>query len=759
MTQSSTRTTTELNIGGAGCASCVGKIETALNKVAGVTRAQMNFADRTVVIEGDVSPDELITTVENIGYTAELSNVNSFIEEQEQKEQFDQNYSRHLMKNMWLALGLGVPLMLYGMMGGEMMIKTASDQVAWFVVGILTLAVMFFSGKHFYVGAWKSLVNKSATMDTLIALGTGIAWVYSMAVVLIPSFFPDLARHIYFEACAMIIGFVNLGLALEVGARGRTSEAIKRLIGLQPKTARKIVNGEDVDIAIEEVVVGDALRVRPGEKIPVDAQVIEGTTSIDESMLTGEPIPVAKSCGDTVSAGSINQTGSIIIKATAVGGRTALANIINMVKQAQNSKPSIGRIADRISAYFVPTVVLIAIASALVWFQFGPTPSHAYALVAATTVLIIACPCALGLATPMSIMVGVGKAAQYGVLIRNGESLQVASKITTMVFDKTGTITLGKPKVSEIISNDPYDDDQVLAFAAAVENGSEHPLAHAIVEGAKERSLTIEPADNFLAISGKGARATVKEKNVLLGNQLFMEENNVDLQMGATKDFVSLSSDLALQANTAIFVSIDNKLAGIIAVSDPLKEDSLAAIERLKRQGIQPIMLTGDNLATAKAIAEKVGISNVIAGVLPDQKASAIKNLQAKGKIVGMVGDGINDAPALASADVGFAIGTGTDIAIESADITLMRGSLHGLVDAIAISKAIVNNIKQNLFGAFVYNTLGIPIAAGVFYPVFGVLLNPVVAGIAMAFSSVTVVTNANRLRFFSPPAEKLENN
>lgn len=750
---------TELNIGGAGCASCVGKIESAICEVEGVSSAHMNFADRTVSVEGDVDPQIVIASVERIGYTAQLANNIDLETSQIEKETSDKLYYKQLMRDMWLALGLGVPLMLYGIAGGEMTVSTKAEQLSWLFVGVLTLVVMFVSGRRFYIGAWRSLLNHTATMDTLIAMGTGAAWLYSITVVLIPNLIPEVSRHIYFEASAMIIGLINLGLALEVRARGRTSEAIKRLIGLQAKTARLIVSSDDkgekhteeIDVPISKVSIGDNLRVRPGEKVPVDADVIDGSTTIDESMLTGEPIPVEKKPGDKVSAGSINKVGSIVIKATAVGEHTALSNIIAMVKQAQNSRPAIGRIADTISAYFVPSVLIISILSALVWLNFGPSPSYAYALVAATTVLIIACPCALGLATPMSIMVGVGKAAEFGVLIRNGEALQTGSKISTMVLDKTGTITLGEPRVTQIVTAPDFSEDDVLRYASAVEKGSEHPLAQAIIDCAKERNIDIAEAADFLSISGKGVSGRVAEDHILFGNRALMDEYSISLSTTSGQDFLALSSELAEEAKTPMYLAVNKKLAGIIAVSDPIKEDSIAAINRLKQLGIKPVMLTGDNQLTAKAVAKAVGIEEFIAEVLPDQKAEAVSKFQSSGEVVGMVGDGINDAPALATADVGFAIGTGTDVAIESADITLMRGSLHGLVDAISVSKAIIKNIRQNMLGAFLYNTLGIPVAAGLFFPVFGAMLNPVVAGAAMAFSSVTVVTNANRLRFFKP--------
>ncbi|MFT5813172.1 MAG: Cu+-exporting ATPase [Psychroserpens sp.] len=545
----------------------------------------------------------------------------------------------------------------------------------------------------------------------------------------------------------MIIGLINLGLALEVKARGKTSEAIKRLIGLQAKTARVVRDNKAIDIAIEQVLINDIVRIRPGEKVPVDGVVTHGHTAIDESMLTGEPMPVEKGEGDEIVAGTLNKSGSILFKATRVGKDTAIAQIINMVKRAQNSKPPIGRLADIISAYFVPVIMIISIVSALVWLNFGPEPVLAYAVVSATTVLIIACPCALGLATPMSVMVGVGKAAEAGVLIRNGEALQTASKITAIILDKTGTITEGAPKVTDIIVADgSYTEQNILIIASSIESGSEHPLAQAIVDSATEQNLELEKTTDFQAIVGHGVTAKLNGQTLLFGNQKLMLKNGI-----ALKDFVAKAQQLADEAKTPMYLAIDNKLAAIIAVSDPIKKDSITAIKRLQASGIRVVMLTGDNRATANAVAKKVGIKEVYAEVLPEEKSNKVAELQAQGEVVGMTGDGINDAPALAIANVGFAIGTGTDVAIESADITLMRGSLHGIADAIAVSKATLRNIKQNLFGAFIYNVAGVPFAAGILYPFFGLMLNPVVAGAAMAFSSLTVVSNANRLRFFKP--------
>lgn len=734
-----------LRIHGASCASCVSKIEGALHKVDGVKEAVMNLAQSTVSVTGHATAEAMINAIRAAGYDAESITDSSDQSALDEKEKADEAYHKRLMREMWIALSLGVPLMIYSLVVEEMTVTTTMERAVWLIVGLLTFGVMFFAGRHFYIGAWKSFANHSANMDTLIALGTGTAWIYSMFVVFFPSLVPEMARHVYFEATAMIIGLINLGLALEIKARGRTSEAIKRLIGLQPKTARVVRHGEEVDIAIEDVQLGDSVRVRPGEKISVDGVVSEGLTAVDESMLTGEPMPVEKAVGDEVVAGTINKSGSILFQVTRVGKDTALAQIIDMVKRAQNSKPPIGRLADVISAYFVPVVMIISVISALVWLNFGPDPRVAFAIVSATTVLIIACPCALGLATPMSVMVGVGKAAEAGVLIRNGEALQTASKVTAMILDKTGTITLGEPAVTDIELVNGNNESKVLRLAASLEAGSEHPLALSIIESAKNRGLEVGSVEQFQSVAGHGVEGVVDGHALMFGNEKLMRDRGVDIEQ-----YLPSAQRMASLAQTPMYLAVDDQLAAIIAVSDPIKEDSIEAIKRLQNNGVRVVMLTGDNRATAKAVAERVGITEYFAEVLPDQKSDKVAELQGQGEIVGMTGDGINDAPALALANVGFAIGTGTDVAIESADITLMRGSLHGLADAIAVSKATLSNIKQNLLGAFIYNVAGVPVAAGVLYPFLGLLLSPVIAGAAMAFSSLTVVTNANRLRLFN---------
>ena len=735
----------QLMIEGASCASCVNKIETALNAVPGVQEAQMNLALHTATVTGSANTESLISAIQQIGYKASSLDDKSDDDVLDEKDIADRLYYKRLMRDTFIALGLGIPLMVYGLFIGEMTVTTTAERLGWLAVGIATFAVMATSGRHFYVGGWKSIQSHTANMDTLIMLGTGAAWLYSMVVVLFPTLLPEMARHVYFEATAMIIGLINLGLALEVKARGHTSEAIKRLIGLQAKTARVVRNDKEIDIAIEDVLLDDLVRIRPGDKIPVDGIVVEGNTAMDESMLTGEPMPVEKTVGDTVATGTLNKTGSIVFKATRVGKDTALAQIINMVKHAQNSKPPIGRLADIISAYFVPTIMIISVISAMLWLNFGPVPTVAFAVVSATTVLIIACPCALGLATPMSVMVGVGKAAEAGVLIRNGEALQTASKITAMVLDKTGTITLGAPKVTDIVLANAKSEEAVLQLAASLESGSEHPLALAIVETAQDRGIKPDKVESFNAIAGHGIEGVVDGKHIYFGNERLMNVQGIDIE-----SFLGRAQALAKEAKTPMYIAVNGELAGIVAVADPIKEDSIEAIKRLQTNGMRVIMLTGDNRATAAAVAKKVGITEFFAEVLPQDKTDKITELQMEGEIVGMTGDGINDAPALAMANVGFAIGTGTDVAIESADVTLMRGSLHGLADAIAVSKATLQNIKQNLFGAFIYNAAGVPIAAGILYPFFGILLSPILAGAAMALSSLTVVMNANRLRLFN---------
>jgi len=731
---------TQLALEGMTCAACVSSIEKALQAVAGVDRVNVNFGSRSALVTGAASAAALITAVQDAGYGA--SEVHDPDQAEQQKEANEAAEYRRKLINTAIGLGLGVPLMVIGLLH-PMSVATAGERLLWGGAGLLTLAVLLSAGRHFYRGAWKALRHHNANMDTLIATGTGAAWLYSMVVVLLPDILPETARGLYFEAAAMIIGLINLGQALEFKARGRTGQAIKRLLDLRTKTARVWRQGEYRQLPIEQVAQDDLIQVRPGEKIPVDGVVTEGHSTLDESMLTGEPMPVKKVPGEPLSAGTLNRSGALTFKATRVGKATLLAQIIEMVRRAQNSKPPISRLADQVASIFVPVVLLIAVATALIWYNLGPEPQLVHMLVTATTVLIIACPCALGLATPISTMIGVGKAAEHGILIRNGEALQKASRLTTVVVDKTGTLTAGQPEVTEAEYFGDLGEPRTLALVHALESRSEHPLGEALASYTKAHAGDLELTD-FTALSGLGLQATIDGQRVLLGNPRLMTQQKVDLTPAK-----ELNQAWEAQARTLVYLAVDGRLSALFGIADPLKPDAKAAIQRLQHDGVKVLMLTGDNPATAAAVARATGIDDFRAQLLPADKLAEIRRLQAAGEIVGMVGDGINDAPALSQADVGFAIGSGTDVAIESADITLMRGSLHGIADAIELSRATLNNIKQNLWGAFAYNALGIPIAAGVLYPLTGLLLNPVIAGVAMSLSSVTVVSNANRLRFF----------
>ncbi|TLM74003.1 heavy metal translocating P-type ATPase [Microbulbifer harenosus] len=725
------------------CAGCVGKIERAVRQVSGVEMATVNLADRTLAIQGKADAADVAAAVEAAGYGAEVVHTSARELRERQREEQLQHYHQ-LLWRCALALGLGVPLMVWGLITGDMGVGSATQQLAWGLVGLATLAVLIFCGGHFFSGAMRAFRHHSATMDTLVALGTGTAWLFSMVVVALPQLLPESARHVYFEASAMIIGLINLGQALEVRARGRTSAAVEKLLQLQDATARVVRDSEEVDVPLEEVQVGDRLRVRPGEKIPVDGRILEGSSTVDESMLTGEPLPVKKDKGDNLSAGTLNKNGSLLFEAEKVGAETRLAQIIEMVKNAQSSRVPIARLADTISSIFVPAVMVFAIIAALFWFNWGPDPRAAHTLVVLTSVLIIACPCALGLATPMSVMVGVGKGAEHGVLVRNGKALQQASDLTTLLVDKTGTLTEGAPKLTDIETDG--DADELLSLLASLERRSEHPLADAVVDAARDRKLDLYDAEDFEAVTAHGVSGRVNGQQILLGNRKLMVREHIELGR-----WQACAEALSAKGRTAMYAAVDGKLAGVIAVADPIREDAKEAVARLKRLGLRIEMLTGDNRASAEAVARQLGIEQVHADLLPEDKEKIVGELQQKGARVGMAGDGINDAPALARADVGFAMGAGTDVAIETADVTLMRSSLHGVADAIELSKATLRNIKQNLFGAFIYNTLGIPIAAGALYPLTGMLLSPVIAGAAMAFSSVTVVSNANRLRLFKP--------
>ena len=735
------KTEIDLQIEGMNCASCAGKVEAALKSVDGVSEARVNLANRTAHVSGlsgDEAVNSLSKAVADAGYKAYPLQT---IDRSEQKQQESLKF-KSLIRKASTAAALGL-IMMVGMWA-DLWPQIETGQNFWIGTGIITLLVMIYAGGHFYAGALRAILHCNTNMDTLIALGTGTAWAYSMTIAVSPDLVMVEARHFYFEAAVLIIAFINLGQALEARGRGKTSEAIEKLIGLAPKTACLIRKGEEVIVPIETLQVGDIIRIKPGEKIPVDGEVTEGSSTIDESMLTGEPLPISKQAGDSVTGGTVNGTGSFLFRAERTGSNTVLAHIVDMVQRAQSSKPAIGRMVDGVTAIFVPTVVTIAAVTFAIWYIFGP--SIDYAFVTAVTVLIIACPCALGLATPMSLMVGIGKAAEHGILIRNGEALERAGKIDTVLLDKTGTITSGKPEVTDIIADNP---DELLELAATLEASSEHPLASAILAASNQKNIKPLKADGFESHTGMGISATIDGQKLLLGNETLMRSFSVNTSPELDEQFKVLTE----AAKTALFLAKDGVTLGIIAISDPLRNDSIDAIKRMHEIGLQVIMLTGDNLHTAKAIAAQTGVKEFMAGVSPQDKHEKVLQLQAEGRKVAMVGDGINDAAALAQADVGIAIGSGTDIAIESADITMIHGSLFGVIRAINISHATIRNIKQNLFGAFVYNSLGIPVAAGILFPFFGILLNPIIAGAAMAASSVTVVTNANRLRNFNPDA------
>ncbi len=729
-----------LSIIGMRCAGCVKTVENALKGVSGVKAVNVNFADHSAVVEGDADPQVLRAALQEAGYDAAV--MESF-EDLEAQEKMEEERYRSLLRKSAVAAAWGVPLMIGGWLDWWPAIGTPAGSNFWAIVSLITFGVMYYSGGHFFSGALKSLRGGAANMDTLIAMGTGSAWLYSTIVVDFADVLPPEATHPYFEAAVIIIAFVALGGALETRARGKASSAIRKLIGLQPRTARVIRNGKELDVPIEQVGVEEILRVRPGEKIPVDGVIIEGHSSVDESMITGESIPVEKTVGDEVIGGTLNQRGTFLMKATRIGKDTVLAHIIDSVRQAQSSKPEIGRMVDQIAAVFVPVVVGIAAFTFFVWWAFGPQPSLGYAFVTSMTVLVIACPCALGLATPISIMVAVGRAAQSGILIRNGDAFQTAGQVTTIVLDKTGTVTEGKPRVTAVDPSSGWTEDLVLQLAASVEAGSEHPLAGAIVAEATDRGYELRPVTGFESVTGKGVRAKLDGQRILFGNLALMESEGIDCS-----EIIKLLDHYAGQGQTPMILVVEKKVAGIIAVADTIKPDSKEAIRQLREMGVKVWMVTGDNEKTARAIAKEAGVNEVRAQVMPEDKAKVVKELQAKGEIVAMVGDGINDAPALAQANVGFAIGTGTDIAIESGDIVIMQGSLLKVPETMKLSQATVRNIKQNLLGAFIYNISAIPVAAGLLYPFFGLLLNPMIAGAAMAMSSVTVVTNANRLRY-----------
>jgi Cu+-exporting ATPase len=727
----------QLKLGKLSCASCVRIIEHAAREVNGVKNASVNFAARTVTIQTSSSINDVISAIERAGYPAEV--------QLENHHQPDHSI-RHLLVQAFLAGMAGAILMILSHLHHFPSINTPYGQKIWLGLGVATFTILLMTTHDIYRGAWQSLKQRSANMDTLIALGTSVAWLFSMLVTLFPKHIPTASHAVYFESALIIIAFIKFGAALELHTRGKTRETIQRLIDLRPKAARIIRNNSEETIAVEDVELGDILRVRPGERIPVDGVITEGFSSVDQSMLTGEALPVEKKMNDGVTAGTFNKTGTFLMRACGIGRDTMLARIVEMVNRAQNAKPAVARIADVVSSYFVPTVIVIAIFAALIWLLVGPEPKLAYTTVVVASVLLIACPCALGLAAPLAVMAGVGKAAEYGILIRNGDALQKTMQLTTIVFDKTGTITEGKPRVTKIYALPPFDEGDILLFAASLEQGSEHSLADAIVTAAKEHEFELYSTENFAAYPGFGLSAYVHLKSVMLGNKKLMVNQGIDivnLQVEADR--------LSQQGATIVYVAIQGEAAGLIAISDSIKKETRAVMKALHAMGLKTLLLSGDLTPTTRYIADLAGMTDIIADVLPEQKAKVIQQLQQRGEVVAMVGDGINDAPALAQADVGFAMSTGSDIAIESADLILLGKSLHCVPQSLLISHATVTNIKQNLVGAFIYNVIGIPVAAGILYPWFGILLNPMFASAAMALSSLTVVLNANRLRFYRP--------
>jgi len=733
----------ELPIQGIECASCVQRIEKALLQTRGVVKAVVNLATAKAKVEylpSETDLEEIKRAVESTGYKVLEFEPSEEVEDPERMVR-EKEYKKLKTK---FIVGLALGLFVFLGSSRHWFPWIPSFLGNFFVLWILATPVQFWIGWQFYKGAWGAFKHRNADMNTLIAVGTSAAYLYSVVATLFPSFFEaaGMKPDVFFDTSALIIVLILFGRLLEARAKGQTSEAIKKLIGLRPKTARVIRKTKEMDIPVEEVLVGDIVVVRPGERIPVDGTVKEGKSAVDESMITGESIPIKKKVGDEVIGATINKTGSFKFQATKVGKNTALAQIIKLVQDAQGSKAPIQRLADVISGYFVPIVISVAIATFVIWFNFGPFPSLTFALLTFVAVMIIACPCALGLATPTAVMVGTGKGAENGILIKGGESLETAHKLDTIVFDKTGTLTKGEPEITDLVSVNAKSEEEILKYAASAEKVSEHPLGEAIIKSAMERKIELHEPKDFKAIEGHGIEARVDGRNVILGNIKLMKDRGIDI-----KDLEKKAEEFAGEGKTPIYVSLDGKSAGLIAVADPLKESSVEALEKLKKLGLKVVMLTGDNRKTAEAIARKAGIDEVLPEVLPEDKVHEIKRLQSEGRRVAMVGDGINDAPALAQADVGIAIGSGTDVAMEASDITLIKGDLKGVASAIELSKRTIRVIKQNLFWAFFYNIAGIPVAAGVLYPFFGILLNPIFASAAMAFSSVSVVSNSLRLR------------
>ena len=761
-----------LKLQGMSCASCARSVEDAIRSVPGVAEANVNFGAEQASIQFDgkrTNLEQIQSAIVEAGYGSYSLQDQEFITDETNAEKTARLREFRHLRTKVIVSGVISAILVIGSL--PMMIGIPVPFIPewlhnpWLQL-VLSTPIMFWAGREFFINAWKALKRHTATMDTLVALGTGAAYLYSLVATLIPNFFlsQGLNPDVYYEAANVIITLILLGRLLEMRARGQTSEAIRKLIGLQARDARIVRNGQELEVPIQDVRIGDIVIVRPGEKIPVDGEIVEGSSQIDESMVTGESVPTKKQPGDEVIGATINKTGSFRFRATRVGKDTVLAQIVQLVQQAQGSKAPIQRLADQVTGWFVPVVIAIAILTFLIWFNLMGNVT--LALITTVGVLIIACPCALGLATPTSVMVGTGKGAENGILIKGAESLELAHQIETIVLDKTGTITEGKPTVTDFISTvGAANELKLLRLVASVERNSEHPLAEAVVRYAQSQEVTLETVQNFEAIAGSGVEGTVKNYLVQIGTQRWLNELGID-----TTSVQAEKARLEALGKTVILIAIDRQLQGLMGISDALKPSSIQAIRSLQRLGLEVVMLTGDNQQTANAIASEVGIQTVIAEVRPDQKAATIAAIQsgqmgnqsitktksrrhAKSKIVAMVGDGINDAPALAQADVGIAIGTGTDVAIAASDITLISGDLQSIVTAIQLSRATIRNIRQNLFFAFIYNTVGIPIAAGILFPVFGWLLNPIIAGGAMALSSVSVLTNALRLRNFKPKA------
>ena len=728
-----------LNIQGLDDSSIRQQTESVLRSTARIE----SVSGKQVTVQTESHPADLLITLKQAGIDASI------------KEQFIDPYAEQAMdarreiRKSWqralLAGALGIVMMAGGMSG--FFPAPSEAQGFWFIMALATLFTIWFSGRHYYQTALKQARHLSANMDTLIALGTGAAWISSVLIIVWPDFIPGGGNHLYLDASVMILAFLQLGHVLETRAKRTTSEAIGSLVGLTPKTAAIIRDDDEAILPVSLLRIGDKVRVRPGDHVPIDGTVIEGTSSVDESMLTGEPLPVRKQPGDELTGGTVNHYGSLLFTVRRLGDDTTLSHIIRMVKTAQMSKPPIGRLVDKVASVFVPIVILIAILTFIAWYLLGPDPNMAYALTTGIAVLVIACPCALGLATPIAIMVGTGRAAQLNILIRNSDALQSSSRLTHLVIDKTGTLTEGRPSLTDIHVADDVSEMDVVVLAASLETGSGHPLAEAILAAADERKLETIAVTDFLLVDGRGIQGSIEGRRLWLGNQAFMQENNLFIP----NDLNTIAASQAAQGATPVWLADNERILSLLIMRDPIRQDTPAAIRHLQKNRIEIVMCTGDNLNTARAVADELGIGTVHAEVMPEDKLDIVRQLQDKGYKVGMVGDGVNDAPALAQADTGFAIGSGTDVAVENADITLAGDSLASVSTAISISSATLLNIKQNLFGAFIYNVIGIPLAAGLLFPFTGWLLQPMFASAAMALSSVTVVTNANRLRFFKP--------